>query len=157
MKTALKTAMTASISEVLETMFYMALEFNDEDTLEAGVIKEAKKTIACRINFKGKFSGYFILFIPKELLIDMTESFMGLDKNEISDELSSGMIKETINMLAGSVLSNYDDKIVFRLSIPEIVDTAEAAESEKGQDEEEIVVVAETIEGCLALKAVIEA
>ena len=156
MKTALKTAMTASISKVLETMFYMSLEFNDGDTLEAGVIKRAKKTIACRIDFEGKFSGYFILFIPEKLLFDMTESFMGLDRNDITDEHSSGIIKETINMLAGSTLSGFDDKIVFQLSIPEIVDTGKAAESRKGQGEEEIVVVTETIEGHLALKAVIE-
>ena len=81
---------------------------------------------------------------------------MGLDRNDITDEHSGGIIKETINMLAGSTLSNFDDKTVFQLTIPELIDTGKAADSVKGEGEEEIVVVAETIEGCLALKAVVE-
>ena len=156
MKTAMTTAMTTSISEVLETMFYMSLEFNNKNTLEEDIIKDAKKTIACWISFKGKFSGCFILFIPEKLLFDMTESFMRLDRDDITNEHSSGIIKETINMLAGSTLSNFDDKIVFQLSIPEIIDTAKAVGSGKGEGEEEIVVVTDTMEGCLALKAVVE-
>ncbi len=73
MKTALKTAMTASISNVLETMFFMSLEFNDQTILEAGDIPGEDKTISCRIGFKGKFSGYFILLVPEKLLFEFRD------------------------------------------------------------------------------------
>jgi len=156
MKEAMKTAMTTSISEVLETMFYMSLEFSDQATLEEDVMKDTVNTTACKIDFKGRISGYFVLFIPDKLLLDMTENFMGLDKEDITDEHSSGTLKEAINMLAGSALSGFDDKVVFQLSIPEIIDIGNATSAGKGKSEEEIVIVTETIEGYLAIKAVIE-
>jgi chemotaxis protein CheY-P-specific phosphatase CheC len=155
MKTALKTAMMTSISEVIETMFFMSLEFSDNASIETDVIKDTENNIACRIDFSGKFSGYFIFIMPEKLILEMTESFMGLDRNDITEEHSSGTIKEAINMLAGSSLSAFDSTIVFDLSIPEIVDTSEVVSSGKGS-EEEITVVTETMEGCMALKAVIE-
>ncbi len=156
MKKALKTAMMASISEVLETMFFMSLEFNEQTTLEASGLLDVDKTIACRIKFKGGFSGYFILFVPGKLLFNLAESFMGQDRDDITDEHINGTIKEAINMLAGSTFASFNDKIDFQLTIPEIIDISKATGLGKKPDEEEIVVVTETTEGSLALKVVIE-
>ncbi len=156
MKKALKTAMTASISEVFETMFFMSLEINDQTTLEASGILSTEKTMTCWIGFKGIFSGCFILIIPERLLFDLAESFMGQDRGDITDEHISGTIKEALNMLAGSSLSGFNDKIEFQLTIPEMIDISKATDLGKGSEEEEIVVVTETTEGNLALKAVIE-
>jgi CheY-specific phosphatase CheX len=93
--------------------------------------------------------------VPDKLILEMTVNFMGLDRNDITEEHSSGTIKEAINMLAGSTLSAFDDTVVFDLSIPKIVDSFEVSAPDKGP-EEEITVVTETMEGCMALKAVIE-
>ena len=105
MKTALKTAMTTSISEVLETMFFMSLEFSEDGSIENDVIKDSEKTIACRISFSGKFNGYFMFLVPEKVILEMTKNFMGMDKDDITEEQSGGTIKEAINMLAGSVKS----------------------------------------------------
>ncbi len=134
----------------------MTFEFNDQTNLEAGGMPGEGKTIACRIGFKGRFSGCFILLVPEKLLFDLTESFMGLDRGDITDEHIGGTIKEAVNMLAGSTLSGFDDTIEFQLTIPEIIDVDKTTDLGKGPGEEEIVVVTETMEGFLALKAVIE-
>ncbi len=152
MKTALKTAMMASISEVLETMFFLSLEFNDQTTLEDSGVLDADKPLACQIGFEGNFSGYFILLVPNKLLNYMTVSFMGMEEDELIDEYINGTIKETINMLAGSTFSNFDDTAEFQLNIPKIVDIDKAITLDK--DQEEITVIVETTEGHLALKTV---
>ena len=155
MKTALKTAMASSISEVLETMFFMFLDFSDNASIEKDVMGDGNKVVACKINFEGKYSGNFIFLVPENILLEMTESFMGLDRSEISEEESKGTIKEAINMLAGATLSSFDNSLVFNLSIPEIVDAQEAIASLK-EKEDEINVVTNTAEGYIALKAVVE-
>ncbi len=71
MKTTLKTAMMASISEVLDTMFFLPLEFSDQASPETDGVLGEDKTIACRIGFKGRFSGYFTLFIPENMLLTL--------------------------------------------------------------------------------------
>ncbi len=156
MKKTLKKTMMTAISEVFETMFFMSLEIDDQATLETSGILGADTTIACRIGFKGNISGCFILFIPEKLLSDLTENFIGIDSADITAEHTEGTLKEALNMLAGSTLSGYDDKIEFHLTIPEILDISKATDLGKGTGEEEIVVVTETTEGSLALKAVIE-
>ncbi len=154
MKKALKTAMMVSISEVFETMFFLTLEENEQLTLKGSDLLNPDTTITTRIDFKGSFSGYFIFFIPEKLLTYLAICFMGLEEEELTDEHTHGTIKEALNMLAGSALSSYDEKIEFHLTIPEILDINKAIELEKGSDEEEIVVVMETNEGYLALKSV---
>ncbi len=156
MKTAMKTAMMTSISEVLETMFFLSLEMNDQITLESSGLLDAGKNSACRIEFKGSFSGSFFLLVPEKLLLNMAVSFMGLTEDEITDEHTFGTIKEAINMLAGSTFTSYDDAIEFQLTIPEIIDNSKVISSGKGDGEEEVVVIAETTEGYLIFKAVIE-
>ncbi len=155
MKKAVKTAMMTSISEVIETMFFLSLEFNDQTTFEESGILSGKPC-ACKIGFEGGFSGCFFLLVPEKLLNYMAQSFMGLDKDDLKDEHINGTIKETINMLAGSTLSGYDDKVEFQLAIPEIVDSGKATDSGKEAGEEDIVVITETTEGYLAFKTVIK-
>lgn len=155
MKTALKTAMATSISDVLETMFFMFLDFGDNASIESDVVGDSDKVLACKINFKGEFSGHFIFLVPENILLEMTENFMGLDGGDISKDEIEGTIKEAINMLAGATLSSFDSSLVFNLSIPELVDANDAAASVK-ETEDEIVVVTNTAEGHIALKAIIE-
>ncbi len=156
MKKALKTAMMTAISEVFETMFFLTLEEKEQLTLEGSNLLNPDTTITARIDFKGSFSGCFIFLIPGKLLTYLAVCFMGLKEDEITDEHTIGTMKEALNMLAGNALSGYDDKVEFHLSIPEIIDISNTADLGKGSGEEEIVVVMETNEGYLALKAVLK-
>lgn len=156
MKTALKKAMMVSISEVLETMFFMSLEFDKQATLESCGIIDEGRSVVCHLGFKGVFSGYFLLFIPDNILREMTESFMGQDKETITRQHNEGTIKEMLNMMAGSTFSIYDKQAEFQLDIPMLVDVKSINDPIVASEGEEITVITETIEGYIALKIIIQ-
>ncbi len=156
MKKNLKTAMMASISNVLETMFFMPIEFDEQVDLEAvGLIGEGKTTV-CSLNFKGKFSGYFILFMPEKLLFTITENFMGMEKDEINKDHINGTVKELLNMVAGGTFTNFDDTLDFQLGIPDRIHLDSLPESDQKTGDNEILVVIETTQGYLAIKMVLD-
>ena len=150
----LKTSMKASISEILEKMFYISYQFDDTLDLETSGIMSSDKTLSCRLNFKGPFSGHFILLVPQKLLFNLTERFMGLGPDEINEHHLDGTIKELINMMAGSTFANYDEEAEFHLAIPEFIEPNKIPESGKNPDKKEYFVLTETIQGYLALKLI---
>ncbi len=144
----LKKMMTTSISEVLETMFYMALEFEDYESLDSCGILHEENVRVCRLVFSGTFSGHFSIFIPEKVLITMAVDFMGEDKENITREHSDGIIKEVINMVAGNMFAAYDNQVEFQLGIPEIIDT-ETFLAKITKAPPKNLILAESIEGYL--------
>jgi CheY-specific phosphatase CheX len=144
----LKSAMTTSISEVLETMFFMPLEFEEQISLEKLGLAVTPDLMTCRLDFKGKLNGFFLLTIPERLLITMAGDFMGEDRSSITREHSVGIIKEVANMVVGNMFAEMDSQSEFNLGIPEIVD-------DKGflaavlQKNPETYIVAESIDGMI--------
>lgn len=122
-------AMTTSISEVMETMFYLPVEFPEESTFIQSGMGKHKPNMACRLGFSGDFSGYFILVIPKNLLVDMTENFMGESRENLKEEHLSGTLTETLNMICGNTLSRVDSNVPFELDIPKVIDEPDIPES----------------------------
>ncbi|MGA1875921.1 MAG: chemotaxis protein CheX [bacterium] len=119
-------ALKTSISDVLEKMFYMPFEFEDNEHMEEGVSLGEGALYACRINFTGSISGFFTLMLPEEVLSHMTENFMGLRKEEIEDNYLGETLKEFLNMIAGNTFSNYNENEAFHLSIPQLIKPAQA-------------------------------
>jgi len=127
----LTTAMMTSISEVMETMFYLPVEFGEESaTLIQSGMDKLKPNMACQLEFTGDFSGSLTLVIPKELLSEMTESFMGESKGKIEDELLTGTLTETLNMIGGNGLSRIDSKKPFGLNIPRVIDESKLSKTQ---------------------------
>lgn len=126
----LMTAMKTSISEVMETMFYLPVEFGDESILSQSGMDNNKPNMACQLKFSGDFSGCVTLLIPKDLLFEMTQSFMGESSENLEDEHLSGTLTETLNMICGNALSKVDSKAPFELEIPKVVDEFKILESE---------------------------
>ncbi|MBF0100264.1 MAG: chemotaxis protein CheX [Desulfobacterales bacterium] len=146
----LKKAMRASISEVLETMFFLTLQFEDQCKLEECGLLDIERIYACKLDFKGKFSGYFTVFIPEEVLIIMAENFMGEERDNLTSDHIEGTIKEVINMVAGSTFSNYNSEIVFNLGIPKMIKID--ANQLKKQDDGDDFCLIETTDGFLFFK-----
>jgi len=138
--------MTASISEVLETMFYMPLEFDEYGDVDRLGMLDIPDLRLCRLEFSGKFTGYFIMMIPEDILVSMASDFMGEDRHDITREHCDGIIKETLNMVAGHMFSTMDDKSEIRLSIPEIFEDSKMIDTIKSSIPEGLV-IAESIEG----------
>ncbi len=130
MKNLLMTAMTNSIFEVLETMFFLALEFvedPDQDSVRAIKTQPGK---ACCLSFSGDVSGSVCLMVPEDLLLEMTENFMGEDRDTLQAEHLEGTLSEIVNMVCGNALRNIDATTPFELGIPEIQPVSEFPETE---------------------------
>ncbi len=144
----LKQKMTTSISEVLETMFFMALEFEEcEDIRESNISAESNVRV-CKLDFSGKLNGHFLIFIPEDLLISMTSDFTGEDREDITQEYTDGTIKEVINMVGGNMFAALDNQSAFKLGIPEIIEDKNFVNTISSNPPEGLV-LAEAIEGHL--------
>jgi len=152
MKEALKAAMTTSISEVLETMFFMTIEITEgtEWSDLTNPIHDGKR-FASKINFHGPLSGSFFLIVPESILSAMAEMFMGMEAGEVTQTHLSGTISEAINIIAGDTFSKLDDQAVFDLEIPELMETESLASIAQPLGKETIFFRIETPDGDLGL------
>lgn len=113
-------AMKASISEVLETMFFMPVDFVSTEAVP-DTPSAADKPMAAGLGFGGPVEGRFQLQVPEGLAGSISADFLGIDTGRLTREDVDGTIKEMINMLAGNTLSHYDPQMVFDLGVPERV------------------------------------
>ena len=148
----MKTAMKNSISEVLETMFFLSLDFfhNDADIRELWTMGK-DQIVAAKLNFSGPLSGYAIFCIPKKSALSITADFMGKDEQEISDDQINGTVKEIINMIIGNTFSMYDPYVVFDLGVPELVAFNDFLK-ELSDFEKRFSIVIKTLENYLAFQ-----
>ena len=118
-KSAMMEAMKTSISEVLEQMFYMPIDFiapgADSPDPETG-----NASIIAKLGFSGSPSGTFMLQVPATLAQSVSADFLGIAPASLSDHQVTGTVLEMVNMLAGSTLSAYDHHALFNLQIPEL-------------------------------------
>ncbi len=147
-KKSLMTAMRNSISDVLETMFFMALDYPETD-IELWQPKSGK-ILASKLDFKGPFSGQIIFFIPEKTAASLAARFLGMDEDKISHEHVTETVKEIVNMIAGGTFSNYDANEVFNLGIPEFADP-DTTKNNNIRSEHVIFIPIDTLEDRLAL------
>ena len=153
MKEPLKSAMMTSISEVLETMFFMSLEIRDDEPWDNFFRLETGKNDACRITFRGPISGAIKVFMPQKLLKVVTENFLGQDQDSLEASHLQGTLKEIINMIAGNTFSTFDQKAVFELGIPEII-KGDASQAGADAGSEQVGYLIETMDGYMAVMMV---
>ena len=147
MKKILMTAMKTSISEVLETMFYLPVEFKEEST--RGEMDKAETDKACQLKFRGDCSGSVTLIVPLELLSEMTGNFTGEPGENCREEDLLGTLTEALNMVCGNALSKTDSKKPFELDIPRVIDAAGIPESLQ-------FAIMETINSTLAINVALD-
>ncbi len=152
-KKALISAMKASISEVLEKMFFLPMDFSEVVNLGELYNSGKDKMLTSKLSFKGPFSGYFRFFMPRDLAFFLTAGFLGEDEGNVSQDQVTGTLKEILNMIAGSTFSVFDNQAVFDLDIPELVGFDDLGR-DHSNTEEEIFVAVNTLDNCLALKMV---
>lgn len=169
----LMTQIAISISEVMETMFYIPVEPRDSYTTigKSGLFTDRaavsspynpvitpEKIKSAIITFHGiAFSGTIGLIVPENLLMIMTENFMGENRQHLSVDHLEGTLKEALNMLAGNTFSKIDDKSSFGLGVPEI-NTAEVLNriKESGEYSNTPLLVVETMNGRIGIAADVE-
>jgi CheY-specific phosphatase CheX len=150
-KEVLTSAMKNSISDVLGTMFFLPVDFNDSMSLNEFWDPDKEKTIAAKLNFNGPLSGHCILYIPEKLSVSITADFMGKEKDDISDNQVKETVKEITNMITGNTFSLYDPEAVFNLGVPELADLDGFQEGATGS-EDKISIAIDTLENRLAFQ-----
>jgi len=153
--TNLMTQITVSISEVMETMFYITVEPRDGNiTIETSGLLESGKIEAATITFHGIFSGTIALIIPVNLLIIMAENFMGERRQYLTEEHLEGTLKEALNMLAGNAFSKIDSRSSFCLGVPEIKRAAikEISGEKTGPCCNTALLVVDTLDGSMGIQ-----
>lgn len=119
--TTLTPTMMTSISEVMETMFFLPLEEQEgsqvEEVLGTGPLH------ACTIDFSGAFTGTMALIAQEPLLYAMAENFMGEDRESLAPKDLEGTLQEALNMIAGNCFSQVNPDAVVDLGVPQIKDT----------------------------------
>ena len=154
-KEVLTSAMKNSISDVLETMFFLPVDFDDSVSLDEFWDPDKDKIIAARLNFDGPLSGYCILYIPESLSVSITADFMGKEEKDISNEQARGTLMEITNMITGNAFSLYDPEAVFNLEVPELVGLDDFHKDLNGS-ENKISISIGTLENYLAFQLYIK-
>ncbi|MFH2091950.1 MAG: chemotaxis protein CheX [Pseudomonadota bacterium] len=143
MKKILMTAILTSISEVMETMFFLPVEF-DRESLLAGCGMDQKNHMACQLTFTGDASGRLILIAPRPLVSEMAQNFMGEPKEHLTQAHLSGTLTEMLNMVCGNALSKTRSTIPYELGIPEMIDAQQIPDKD-------IYTIVETTESKMAV------
>jgi CheY-specific phosphatase CheX len=120
MKIVMK-AMKTSISEVMETMFFLPVEFSEDPSIKEIKGLKGKRNKACRLDFSGDWSGSVYLLVPTGLLSQMAENFMGETAESLGDDILDGTLTETVNMMAGNALRKVKSEKPFAVGIPKLV------------------------------------
>ena len=129
MRNRLMTATKASISEVMETMFFIPVECVENPSLEQIRTLKGMRSLGTSLTFTGDAPGSIQLLIPKQLLTEMTENFMGEPRETLGENISEGTLKETVNMISGNALRKIKTRVPFGLSIPELIRASDFPET----------------------------
>lgn len=112
-------AMKTSISEVLEKMFFLPVDFMDPAGF--GKADRQEHWIAVRVAYEGQMSGCFFLSMPVALAGSISADFLGIRSAALSEAHINETVREMINMLAGNALRAMDAGALFDLHIPSLV------------------------------------
>jgi chemotaxis protein CheY-P-specific phosphatase CheC len=154
-KQSLMASMKASISEVMETMFFLPLEFEDGGDIKEIIRTAHGGTVACKLAFSGPFSGFSCFLIPVKVAQGLTASFLGEDTARVPEEQMAGTVKEILNMITGKAFSLYDNQAVFKLGFPEIIPPAKWTHLLTHDVKEVVNLYVNTADGNLGLSLVI--
>ncbi len=149
-KETLISAMKDSISEVLETMFFLPLEFSDNARFEEWWSTGKEDLLVTKLSFTGPLSGVFFFFMPNGLGLSLASNFLGEEEKDVFQEHVADTVKEIINMIAGNTFGIWDDQAVFDLGIPELVSFDEAENDQSGSPESVFIGIT-TLDDNLAL------
>lgn len=147
-------AAKVSISEVLETMFFLPIDHTEivDAITSNGSINDEMELV--EIGFSGMYSGTFLLVIPDDLAMFLTASFLGSIEEKVLPVHISETKKELANMIAGNTFTHFNDEVEFDLGIPEIVYARDALN--RSGHGEEIIYQSNTLENYLYIRVTLE-
>lgn len=119
---AMMKAMKASISNVLETMFFLMVQISGGHCTPQEWFPRSQPLMGATLNFNGPVTGTFYLLIPLNMAEQIAANFLGLNAEEINVEQRKDTVKEALNMIGGGILSNMEQNGAFKLGIPKMIE-----------------------------------
>jgi CheY-specific phosphatase CheX len=113
-----------AVFEVFEKMYYIYLEPVENEA--AG-----KDFSAVEISFSGTIEGSIVARYSPDLSMLMAENALGMDSQEISDQLLADCRKECLNMFCGNFLQKHNADKLFHMTLPKAVIGKGTAEPDK--------------------------
>lgn len=153
---SLTTAMTDSISNVLETMFFLPVDIDGVVRAETLQHWQDGSIVAARLHFSGPLKGASMFCIPKKTAVYISADFLGTNEQDVTEDQAVATVKEIANMLTGDTFSRFDPQAVFNLAIPEQINSREALGSTGLKKENEITLSIRAMEDHLAFRIVFE-
>lgn len=110
---AILPVLDAAVKEVLERMFFQEI---------AGVADRAAAAVAdavaVRLTFEGDPPGWLAVRVAPPLARSLAADFLGMDEDEVTASQVESVVCELANMICGSLLSQVEGEIRFRLGPP---------------------------------------
>lgn len=103
-----------AVFEVFEKMYYIFLEPVEKEAV-------GNDFSAVEIGFSGEIAGNIIARFPQELSMIMAANALGMDDNEMSDQILADCRKECLNMLCGNFLQKHNADKLFHMTLPKNV------------------------------------
>lgn len=117
----LMTMLTHSISNVLETMFFLPVKIEEDGPTADKWMEDVPNLVGARVDLKGPFTGYAFFILSETVVGEMAANFLGIPQEETTSDQQTDTLKEALNMIAGHMLSLYDSEGKFQLGIPEVL------------------------------------
>ncbi len=116
-----------AVFEVFEKMYYIYLEPVDDEAV-------GKDFSSVEIGFSGDIGGSIIARFPQELSMMMAANALGMDEQEMSDQILADCRKECLNMLCGNFLQKHDADKLFHMTLPKAVIGKGGSEIDGGRE-----------------------
>ena len=100
-----------AVFEVFEKMYYIFLEPVEKEALGSDFS-------AVEIGFSGALTGGIIARFPQELSMMMAANALGMDEQEMTEQILEDCRKECLNMLCGNFLQKHDASTLFHMTLP---------------------------------------
>lgn len=134
-------SMKEAISNVLETMFYLPVQFVENNFTLLEWFTHAQSLLGATLSFHGPATGRISLLIPVNILKEITANFLGLNEGEINEEQKRDTVKEILNMIGGHMLSLVDKGGLFKIGLPEAIDEDDLSDHKLGEIKGEIILI----------------
>ena len=115
--------MSIDIKETIGTIFLDTVEtltFMFGDPVDKGDIPHMEtEWLKTTISFTGARNGLLSLTVPAEVCGEIAANIMGMDEDEISEQVSKDALKELLNVVSGHIVPSVQgEDNDFTLSIP---------------------------------------
>jgi CheY-specific phosphatase CheX len=154
-KEVLISAMKESISDVLGTMFFLPVDFDDSVSHEESWNLNKDEIIIAKLSFDGHLKGYCVFYIPEKLALSITADFMGRKKEDTSNDQVKETVKEITNMIVGNMFSLFNQEAVFNLGVPAMVDFDDFQNNLSGS-KDKIYIAIQALEDRLAFQIILQ-